>query len=369
MQSEVVTFTFTFPSRRQLQTAATTFMQQLISSVAASLGVPESSVTVSLVANTTNSYEVSIIQFSNLAVTPTEVVAAASTPSFLNAVGSAVGSTPTLETPPAIGMVVTPVPSPPPPFPPPGPPPPPPLLPWSSPVNQIHSGSSSQSNLGTATDGTGLSKEMLWVIIIAVIVVMVVLGCLAAFCYGKRISKGQYPSAPGAAGGRPGLRRQVSPEEEREARARRAAAAAEGEPSPQGDAAVTNVRMQDVRLIELGMAVERTMAITRQPSGGSPAHPHIPREQMGAGPSSSSATNIENRLAGMQGAINDIREALTPKSAAAQGREVSRRESMPRRPSREDSEGREVPVWERQEGQGSPSTSQSRIRKEADLGI
>merc|ERR1719261_34455 len=202
-------------------------------------------------------------------------------------------------------------------------------------------GSSSQSNLGTATNGTGLSKEMLWVIIIAVIVVMVVLGCLAAFCYGKRISKGQYPSAPGAAGGRPGLRRQVSPEEEREA-------------SPQGDAAVTNVRMQDVRLIELGMAVERTMAITRQPSGGSPAHPHIPREQMGAGPSSSSATNIENRLAGMQGAINDIREALTPKSAAAQGREVSRRESMPRRPSREDSEGREVPVWERQEGQGSP---------------
>ena len=46
---------------------------------------------------------------------------------------------------------------------------------------------------------------------------MVVLGCLAAFCYGKRISKGQYPSAPGAVGGRPGLRRQVSPEEEREA--------------------------------------------------------------------------------------------------------------------------------------------------------
>lgn len=64
---------------------------------------------------------------------------------------------------------------------------------------------------------------------------------------------------------------------------------------PEGDAAVTNVRVEDVRLIELGMAVERARS-----SGAGPSYQPPPV----------AAEDLQVKLDGVQAAIMDVRESL-----------------------------------------------------------
>ena len=60
------------------------------------------------------------------------------------------------------------------------------------------------------------------------------------------------------------------------------------------------MRVQDVRLIELGMAVERSMSLHRQLSGASESSP------------SSSRADLALKLDSVQAAIDDVRESLSP---------------------------------------------------------
>ena len=84
--------------------------------------------------------------------------------------------------------------------------------------------------------------------------------------------------------GRPALRRQISPEDHD---------AASAEPdSPQGDAAVT--RIDDVRIVELGMAVHRA--------------------QVSSAVATAATADMAMKLDGVQAAIDDVRESLSPRS-------------------------------------------------------
>ena len=98
---------------------------------------------------------------------------------------------------------------------------------------------------------------------------------------------------------RPAMRRQISPEEERR---RAALSEANLQNMPQGDDAVTTARVEDVRLqpwrepqpwrerdlIGIGMAVERQMS-HRGPS------------------------DVAERLDGLQSAIDEVRERISPR--------------------------------------------------------
>lgn len=307
MSSVAVSFSLEFPARRQLQSgnagtaadpSSVAFQTSLRASIAASLGsgLTAEQILIAPVPGNPRKLTVTVTGFDVLDVTPSAVVATVSSPTFVSNVGSSLGVTVAVAEPPAIAMRTTSVPSPPPPSPP-GAPPPPPSPSPVSPLTVATDGLSHANSLSDQTGASGLSQEMMWVIIIAVIAVFIVLGCGMAYCLGKRSGKTSTVQI-----GRPALRRQVSPSEAEAAA--NAAAVAAGSPSGAGpSSAEAGARpFQDVRLIELGMAMQRSMELTRQPSSGDP------------GPSSAGALTEEDialKLVGLQAAIDDVRESLS----------------------------------------------------------
>jgi len=304
MASKSVTCELSFPARRQLQSAVQTaiddpstdaFQLRLRAAVAASLhpAADESNVLVSLT-SADRVLHVTIIGFESGSHTaePNAVVIDMGSTRFLADVETRLGSSVAMHVAPVVAMRLTPVPSPPPASPPMPPTSPPPSDPLTSVI---------ANNLGTATDDR-LSNEMTWMIIVASIAFLIVVGCVTAFCLSKRAANKKTTVVQV---GRPALRRQISPEEHYQPAAATAA-------TPPHDN--SSARMQDdVRLLELGMAVERSMAQHRQPAGPSTQHPTkasaVPDK---ATQSSSSTADIALALDGVQAAIEDVRESLSP---------------------------------------------------------
>jgi len=340
MASKSVTCELSFPARRQLQSAVQTaiddpstdaFQLRLRAAVAASLhpAADESNVLVSLT-SADRVLHVTIIGFESGSHTaePNAVVIDMGSTRFLANVETRLGSSVVMHVAPVVAMRLTPVPSPPPALPPTPPTSPPPSVPLTVIAN----------NLGTTTDER-LSSEMVWVIIVASIAFLIVVGCATAFYLGKRAAKMKKTTVVQV--GRPALRRQITPEEHQQP-----AAAAAANP-PQDD---PTVRMQDdVRLLELGMAVERSMAQHRQSAGPSTQHPTKASAAPAQG--SSPTADIAIALEGVQAAIEDVRESLSPRDGMHTPTSLERRTSMPRSPRDGDK-----PV-------------ETRIRKMSDLAI
>jgi len=316
MPSQAVSFRLEFPSRRQLQSAvdpsSNAFQLRVRAQVAASLTppLPEANVLVSST-SVARVLEVSIIGFESRDVTPAQVVADTTSSRFLAAISNGLGSTVNMKVSPAIAVRFTSVPSPPP-----ASPPAPPSVPLGGDVALSQSGSSSV--LGAP----------IWMIVAVVLVLCVAIGFIVAYCLGKRAAAMKKTRTVQV--GRPALRRQVSPEDARE-RAAATAASADDFASPQGDVAVTGLPVEDVRLLELGMAVERTMELARQQSGETSNG-----AKHGAKHTGIAASDIALRLDDAQAAIDDVRESLSPRSprvgTALPSRVLERRQSMPRSP-------------------------------------
>lgn len=326
MLSSAVSFQLAFPIRRQLQVASSSasavdpsseaFQAQLRSAVAASLGGGVSDAHV-LVAPTMilRTLEVTVVHFGSS--TASALVATASSAAFLTDLGARVGTSISMPTAPSITMRTTDVPSPPPapPSSPPSAPPPPPSVPPALPGPSMITGAAS-SSLSTATDaqtaGTGaststFSSSVVWVLIIIGVVAVGVVGCIVAYCVGctayragQRTGKSSFEVQVG----RPALRRQITPEEASQGN-RSSVSEAD---AAMDEASLTNVRMQDVRLIELGMAVERTMSVQRQLSGG--AGPSTPSRSV------TPADELANKLDDVQATIEGVRESLSPRSGS-----------------------------------------------------
>jgi len=245
MLSPAVSFSLEFPARRQLQSStqsstvdplSTAFQHRVRAQVAASLStaIPERNV---LVATTSvpRVLEITIIGLADdRGITSAQVVANVASSSFIAAISNGLGTMVNMKVAPVAIVRTTSVPSPPPVS-----PPTPPVSPPSVPLGAD----------GLALDTGGMagsiSREMIWMIIAAVVGLLIAFGCFIAYCLGKRSGKTRSVQV-----GRPALRRQVSPEEQQ--RNMEAAVL-----PPQGDDAVFNVRQSDVRLLELGMAIER----------------------------------------------------------------------------------------------------------------
>lgn len=312
MSSQAVSFELEFPARRLLQSTVQTssvdpsseaFKLQLRAAVAASLApaIPESDV---LVASTSDVRVLSltIIGFASRGATHGDTVVDAASSRFIAAVETRLGVTVNVHSAPTITTRITPAPS---------PPPAPPTSPQSSPLEGGSFGNSLSVG-AESTSGAGLSQEMVWVIIIATIIALIIIGCGAAFCLGKRSAK----KAHVVQVGRPALRRQMSPEEHSNPAT---ASSAAGTSAPQ--AAATNLRVEDVRLVELGMAVERSMAVHRQPSSPVPAPPAM------------SVSDLALKLSDVQAAVEDMRESLSPRGQGSSSpRSLERTMSMPRSP-------------------------------------
>jgi hypothetical protein len=234
MSSQAVSFRLEFPSRRQLQSAADpssdAFQLRVRAQVAASLTspIPEGNVQVSST-SVARVLEVSIFGFESRSVTPAQVVADTASSRFLAAVSNGLGYTVNMKVAPAIVVRLTSVPSPPPAL------PPAPPMPSNANANALSQSSESGSVLG---------GQMIWMVIGGLVGIMTAVGCAVAFCCGKRSGKTRSVQV-----GRPALRRQVSPEDQQRT--------AEAALPPLGEPAVVSVRPADVRLLELGMAIER----------------------------------------------------------------------------------------------------------------
>lgn len=308
MQSVAVTFNLEFPARRQLQSSTSVdptspvFQQRLKSSVAAALGsnLGEQHILITSESSNPRILTVTVIGFYQSEVTPTTVLNTVSSLSFVLEIGNALGVSVLMSGVPAIAMRTTDVPSPPP-----AAPPEPPSTP-STPATPIGAGLSQVQNQDTSRIAGELSQEMIWVIIATVIVVLLVMGCVAVYYIGKCSNR----KTTLVRIGRPGLRRQVSPDEQQH-RSNTLVAQAELD-QPQGDSEAVNVRVEDVRLIQLGMAVERTVR------GGAGSSGH----------GGASAEDIAIKLDNAQAALEDLRESISPRSP----RSVPRFDSMPRSP-------------------------------------
>jgi len=281
MSSQAVSFRLEFPARRQLQSAvdpsSSAFQLRVRAQVAASLTPPilEANVLVSS-SNVARVLEVSIIGFEHRDVTPAQVVADATSSRFLTAISNGLGSTVNMKVAPAIAVRFTSKPSPLP-APPPSPPTPPPTVPLGADGVALSQSSGSSDVLG------GAGQQLVWLIIGGGIAVLLVCGCFVAYCLGKRSSNTK------AVVGRPALRRHAEDQATIE-NAGQAAPLSPREPT------VTNVRVEDLRLLELGMAVQRAQATTAAASPGSPV----------------SATGIALKLEGMQAALDNVRDSLSP---------------------------------------------------------
>jgi len=267
MASKSVTCELSFPARRQLQSAVQTaiddpstdaFQLRLRAAVAASLrpAADESNVLVSLT-SADRVLHVTIIGFESDSHTaePKAVVIDMGSTRFLADVETRLSSSVVMRIAPSVAMRVTPTPSPPPTS------PPSPTSSPSTPINDVANHLGAYSN---DVDDGRLSSAMIWVICAAVVSLLVLLGCLVAYCLGKRWDNKT------AIVGRPAIRRQVSPEEH-----------ASSDPfSPYGSITVT--RTEDVR-------------IAAQPSSMAP----------------SSTANIAKRLDGVEAALNNVRASLS----------------------------------------------------------
>lgn len=286
MVSEAVSFEVTVNqnSRRRLQTAAQmdlnspAFRSSLASAIAATLGagITPSQVTVSATMAFSNKLLVTIIGFGT--TTPSAIVDVTSSPAFIGTISTSVGVSVEVTRAPVIFVRTTPNPSPPPAAPPAPPtlPPPPPPTPPPMPSSPPYLVAAETENLGagpgsalTNQSSDGLSSAMLWVIIVGVLVVLLIAGCGVVYVMGKVGGR----NSTTVKVGRPALRRQKSGSVSHESNM-----SFPGEITPprsadlaheRGDGGMANVRLDDVRLIELGMAVERQMSVQRQTSEGS----------------------------------------------------------------------------------------------------
>lgn len=319
MQSVAVSFNLEFPARRQLQSTtdptSSAFQQRLKSSVAAALGsnLGEQHILISSESSNPRILTVTVIGFYQADVTPTAVLNTVSSLSFVLDLGNALGVSVLMSGVPAISMRDTAVPSPPPAA--------PPSVP-TTPATPIGGGLSQTSNQNTgSTNGAELSQEMIWVIIVTVIVLLLVMGCVAVYFIGKRSNR----KTTLVRIGRPGLRRQVSPDEQQQ---RNSSIAATAELEPPGDSAAVNVRVEDVRLIQLGMAVERV----RSEAGSSGHGPPV------------NADDIAIKLDNAQAALEDLRESISgsPRSPSRSPRSDRRFDSFPRSPHSPQTPDRQV---------------------------
>lgn len=286
MQSVAVELQFAFPERRQLQSSATDALpaavqQQLAAAVAATLAISEERVLVAA-ESSSRVITVTIIGFDASSVTPSEVVRTATSSSFLGELELRMGRSISVHRAPSVVMRVTPVPSPPPSTPP-APPSTPPA--FGSIGNTINN----NLNAGLSNTTSALSNEMIWVIIIAVIALLITLGCLVAYCMGKMSGR----KTQTVQIGRPGLRRQVTPEEERRP------------PAPAIDSTIASASVGDVRLIELGMNLAANLQ--RQQSGGASSSAHGSVADM-------AAADLAIKLEQAQAALNDVRESISPRT-------------------------------------------------------
>lgn len=192
--------------------------------------------------------------------------------------------------PPAVRSLAFDAPSPPPPSPP--PPSPSPSPPVPSILGGLIQALDTGDNLSSESTAGKLSSEMIWVIIVTIVLSVIILGCAFAYFMGKRSGKGRI-----ALVGRPALRRQITPEEH----------SREHVQPTVDSSAIPNVRVEDVRLIELGMAVERTMQMQRQVSGSTMAAPALEHEI--------SNTSFDPRDSILEGlSPRQVRDSLSPRS-------------------------------------------------------
>lgn len=314
MVSEVVSFELQIASsRRQLQMASATadsITRSLLPSVIASYlnaGIDASQVTIAST-STAGIYLVTILAFGS--TTPSAVIDATSTPAFVTNLEQGTGMSIAVHSQPIISVRTTSVPSPPPATPP-APPSPPTSAPGTLAIGYASQNLESGATQGlTATSGS-LSQEMIWVIIVAVLFFLLAVGCLAVYIMGKRSGRKDARVQVG----RPALRRDRSKSEGASHHSHHDYDDEEsGTPplprsprSPRSEA-----RVDDVRLIEIGMAVER--GLQRQTSGASydrnldaEVGSHLGMTQ----------TDLDVKLDGVQAAIENVREnvrAISPRN-------------------------------------------------------
>ena len=338
-QLEIVTFAISFPARRQLQTAATTdftsqtFLDSLKISVAGAFaaGVRPSDVRITA---TTDPRTLDVMLTGFGTVTPSTIVDTASSPNFILDLGTRVGLPMAMATSPVIATRMLPTPSPPPS--PPSPPPPVIAPPPVSPQALLDAASALASSSGaegnTAVAAGTVSSEMMWVIIVAVIGFLLVGGCAMAYFIGQRAGRKNTLVQVD----RPSLHRQRTPSDMDDAvnelRAVTLTSASPRSPSmrhsrsPSMDRTtsfdgITNTRVNDVRLIELGMAVERTMALQRQASEGSyngASSSNAPLNAPQTSNEAAEASRIQQKLEHVQAAIDDVHLAIATESSLAE---------------------------------------------------
>lgn len=266
-------------------------------------------------------------------VSASDVAATVSSDSFVQAVATELEVGVTLHEQPVVVHRVTSVPSPPP-VPPTTPPSP------SLPPIQIGSGASVLADKGSGD----LTTEMLWVIIIASLLAVVMMGCCVVYWMGKRSAKWRSNAS------RPSIRR-ADPTATMNSHPTLGSyptalpeppylmnAPAPGSRAPDVRLEQVAVRLDDVRMLELGMAVGAAMDRARSPRDreamGAPTTPTFARQSSGAGPSPDDNRDaaLTTRLETMQDALGEVIESLSPRSLASRtGFELPREEGSSHR--------------------------------------
>lgn len=285
MSHTAVSFELQFPARRQLQSVVQTslvepsseaFQQRLRAAVASSFtpARPESDVVVTTTIDPRVLRVAIVVGVGARAITSSQAVAVATSSSFLTGLESHLGSSIRMHVAPAVAVLVT------------AAPPPPPSTPPSAATPSLATAAS--DNLATAVaDDSKLSTEMMWVVIASSIILVVACGCAVAFFLGKRSAKNK------ARNGRPALRRSTSKEEQPRHQ----------QPPSLG----VSARPEDVRLLELGMAIERAQGnySTHVPY----THNVSPKKVASPKPA---AKDVALKLDSVQVAIDNVRESLSP---------------------------------------------------------
>jgi len=253
--------------RRQLQTAATLDMSTaafrdsmasaLVLGLPAALGVTADNL---IVTPNLDDYTVlvQIINVEYLDVDTTSLISSISEPSFTETVATSVGVPVTIIKAPRTSFRIAPVPSPPP-------------SPWS-PIVSISALASSTSALsdGDSESESGLNQTHIWVIIVSVLVAVVFLGCVSAYCYGKRTAKGK---ARGGASYPAGI---VGPASVSHSHLPPLPVSSFGSMAHFG---AESRAAQDARLIGLGMALERQNSVGGSPGGRGPVLNRPPSDE------------------------------------------------------------------------------------------
>jgi len=270
MHSRAVSFELEFPARRLLQQqvrvtvanpSTDAFQLRLRAAVAAELApvVAESSI---IITTTSSARVLQITILESRDVVASQLATQAASDRFVSGVSTRLATIAVMRTAPSVIMRVTSVPS------------PPPSMPPSPSTNLDQANSLGAANASNDTAG----QQVIWLIIGGGLALVFAAGCLIAYCLGKRSSKST------AVVGRPALRRHGDEQ----------AALEQAPPSAQPNTAVTNVRVDDLRLLELGMAVQRAQTST---STVAPV----------------AANDIALKLDGVQAAIDIVRENLSPR--------------------------------------------------------